>query len=94
MIQRPKAEDYWLNIGAAFPHEDGQGYKLLLQAVPLHGSGKLVMRAYGNDFPIKNGGLGGEFPEGKRQAREARLETEAVAAVEAAPARKRWTWAR
>ena len=35
-----------LNIGAAFPHEDGQGFNLLLQALPLHGSGKLVMRAY------------------------------------------------
>jgi hypothetical protein len=46
VIQRPKAEDYWLNIGAAFPHEDGQGFNLLLQALPLHGSGKLVMRAY------------------------------------------------
>ena len=46
VIQRPKAEDYWLNIGAAFPHEDGQGFNLLLQALPLYGSGKLVMRAY------------------------------------------------
>jgi hypothetical protein len=25
VIQRPKQEDYWLNIGAAFPHEDGEG---------------------------------------------------------------------
>ena len=46
MIQRPKHEDYWLNIGAAFPHEDGEGFNLLLQALPLHGNGKLVMRAY------------------------------------------------
>jgi hypothetical protein len=46
VIQRPKAEDYWLNIGAAFPHEDGEGFNLLLQALPLHGNGKLVMRAY------------------------------------------------
>ena len=45
VIQRPKAEDYWLNIGAAFPHEDGQGFNLLLQALPLHGNGKLVLRA-------------------------------------------------
>ena len=46
VIQRPKQEDYWLNIGAAFPHEDGEGFNLLLQALPLHGNGKLVMRAY------------------------------------------------
>ncbi len=46
VIQRPKAEDYWLNIGAAFPHEDGQGFNLLLQALPLQSNGKLVMRAF------------------------------------------------
>jgi hypothetical protein len=46
VIQRPKQEDYWLNIGAAFAHDDGQGFNLLLQALPLHGNGKLVMRAY------------------------------------------------
>lgn len=46
VIQRPKQEDYWLNIGAAFPHEDGEGFNLLLQALPLHGNRKLVMRAY------------------------------------------------
>ena len=46
VIQRPKQEDYWLNIGAAFPHEDGEGFNLLLQALPLHGNGKLVMRAF------------------------------------------------
>src|SRR5258705_10567941 len=46
VIQRPKQEDYWLNIGAAFPHEDGEGFNLLLQALPLHGNGKLVLRAF------------------------------------------------
>ena len=25
VIQRPKQEDCWLNIGAALPHEDGEG---------------------------------------------------------------------
>jgi hypothetical protein len=28
VIQRPNADDYWLKVGAAFPHEDGQGYNL------------------------------------------------------------------
>jgi hypothetical protein len=46
VIQRPKLEDYWLNVGAAFPHGDGEGFNLVLQALLLHGSGKLVMRAY------------------------------------------------
>ena len=35
----------WLNIGAAFPHKEGDGFNLVLQALPLHGNGKLVMRA-------------------------------------------------
>jgi len=45
IIQRPKQDDYWLNIGVAFPHEDGQGFNVLLQALPL-GEGKLVLREY------------------------------------------------
>jgi hypothetical protein len=44
VIQRPKQEDFWLNIGAAYPHEDGKGFNIILQALPLHGNGKLVLR--------------------------------------------------
>jgi hypothetical protein len=55
VIQRPKAEDYWLNIGAAFPHEDGQGFNLLLQALPLHGNGKLVLRAVEPEGKVAEG---------------------------------------
>ncbi len=46
IIERPKQDDYWLNIGVAFPHENGDGFNIILQALPLHGNGKLVMRAY------------------------------------------------
>jgi hypothetical protein len=46
IIERPKQEDFWLNIGVAFAHDDGQGYNLMLQALPLHGNGKLVMRVH------------------------------------------------
>ena len=46
VIQRPKQEDFWLNIGMAFPHEKGDGFNVVLQALPLHGNGKLVMRAF------------------------------------------------
>ena len=49
IIERPKQDDYWLNIGVAFPHENGDGYNVILQALPLHGHGKLVMRAYDGD---------------------------------------------
>jgi hypothetical protein len=53
VIARPKQEDFWLNIGAAFPHEDGQGFNLQLQALPLHGHGKLVVRAYEPEAPAE-----------------------------------------
>ncbi len=39
-----KKGDYWLNIGVAFAHDDGQGFNLLLQALPI--DGKLVLRTY------------------------------------------------
>jgi hypothetical protein len=44
IVARPKQDDYWLNIGAAFPHEDGKGYNLILQAHPI--GEKLVVRLY------------------------------------------------
>lgn len=46
VIERPKQEDFWLNIGVTFPHEKGDSFNLVLQSLPLHGNGKLVMRAY------------------------------------------------
>ena len=44
VIKRDGKEDFWLNLGVAFPHEDGDGYNLLLQALPL--DGKVVLRKY------------------------------------------------
>ncbi len=46
VIERPKQQEFWLNIGVAFPHKEGDGFNLVLQVLPLHGNGKLVMRAY------------------------------------------------
>ena len=36
-----------MNLGVAFAHEDGQGFNLLLQALPI--DGKLVLRTYKDD---------------------------------------------
>jgi hypothetical protein len=36
--------DFWLNLGVAFPHEDGEGFNILLQA--LRTDAKLVLRRY------------------------------------------------
>ena len=35
---------YWLNLGACYPHEDGEGFNLLLNALPV--DAKLVLRRY------------------------------------------------
>ncbi len=44
VIKRDGKDDYWLNLGVAFPHDDGEGFNLLLQAQPL--DGKIVLRTY------------------------------------------------
>lgn len=54
IIERPKQDDYWLNLGVAFPHEGGPeaGLNVILQALPLPGSNgqcKLVLRPYDPD---------------------------------------------
>ena len=42
VIRREGQDDYWLNIGLAFPHKDGSGFNIVLQALPL--DGKIVCR--------------------------------------------------
>ena len=37
-------DDFWLNLGVAFAHDDGDGFNLLLQALPI--DGKIVLRRY------------------------------------------------
>ena len=44
VIKRDGKEDFWLNIGVCFAHEDGQGFNILLQANAL--DGKYVGRVY------------------------------------------------
>ena len=42
VIKREGQDDYWLNLGLAFPHKDGGGLNIILQAFPL--DGKIVCR--------------------------------------------------
>ena len=42
VIKREGQDDYWLNIGAAFAHKDGDGFNIILQALPING--KIVLR--------------------------------------------------
>ena len=47
VIPREGKDDYWLNIGLAFPHQDGKGFNVMLQAFPINP--KLVLREVTND---------------------------------------------
>jgi hypothetical protein len=42
VIRREGQDDFWLNVGLVFPHKDGDGFNIMLQAFPL--DGKLVCR--------------------------------------------------
>ena len=56
VIKREGKDDYWLNLGVAFEHEDKEGFNLLLQAMPF--DGKLVL-----DFIDRGPGI----PEDERE---------------------------
>ncbi len=42
VVKREGQDDFWLNIGAAFMHQDGEGFNVMLQALPING--KIVLR--------------------------------------------------
>ena len=47
VIKHEGKEDFWLAIGAAFPHQNGDGFNVILQALPIpNGDGqcKIVLR--------------------------------------------------
>ena len=47
VVKREGQDDFWLAIGAAFPHQSGDGYNIILQALPIpNGDGhcKIVLR--------------------------------------------------
>ena len=47
VINREGQDDYWLNLGLVFPHKDGSGFNIMLQAFPL--DGKIVCREIKED---------------------------------------------
>jgi hypothetical protein len=47
VIKKEGQDDFWLAIGAAFPHQNGEGFNIILQALPIpNGDGqcKIVLR--------------------------------------------------
>lgn len=47
VIRREGQDDFWLNVGLVFPHKDGGGFNIMLQAFPL--DGKIVCREIADD---------------------------------------------
>lgn len=47
VIKRDGQDDYWLNLGLVFPHKDGNGFNIIMQAFPL--DGKIVCREITGD---------------------------------------------
>jgi hypothetical protein len=47
VIRREGQDDFWLNLGLVFPHKDGGGFNIMLQAFPL--DGKIVCREIAGD---------------------------------------------
>ncbi|MBY0530526.1 MAG: hypothetical protein K2P86_01005 [Xanthobacteraceae bacterium] len=47
VIRREGQDDFWLNLGLVFPHKDGTGFNIMLQALPL--DGKIVCREIADD---------------------------------------------
>ncbi len=43
VIQGEEKSEHWTKIGAAWPHKDGQGFNLSLDAYPA-GNGRVVIR--------------------------------------------------
>lgn len=46
-IKRDGQKDVWIDVGAAFLHQDGAGLNVILQALPL--DGRIVLRPYVNE---------------------------------------------
>jgi len=47
VIKREGQDDFWLPIGAAFAHQNGDGFNVILQAMPIpdkEGQCKIVLR--------------------------------------------------
>jgi len=47
VIKREGQDDFWLAIGAAFAHQNGDGFNVILQALPIpdkDGQCKIVLR--------------------------------------------------
>lgn len=62
VIKRDGQDDFWLPIGAAFKHQSGDGYNVILQALPIpdgDGQCKIVLRPPKDDMESPSSSMGG-----------------------------------
>ena len=62
VIKREGQDDFWLPIGAAFAHQKGEGFNVILQALPIpNGDGqcKIVLRPPKADEPHEEASTAG-----------------------------------
>jgi hypothetical protein len=74
IVKRDGLDDFWLPIGAAFAHQNGKGFNVILQALPIassDGQCKIVLRPPKSD------------DEQQSQQREDRKKTRRAAPVAA-----------
>ncbi len=68
VVKREGQDDFWLNVGLAFPHKDGKGFNIMLQAFPL--DGKIVCREIDDaEHAEEPGEQPGKTSRGKQQER-------------------------
>lgn len=63
-------DDFWLPIGAAFPHQSGDGFNVILQALPIPGADgqcKIVLRPPKADDDTATAGKVTNFKPGSKR---------------------------
>jgi hypothetical protein len=56
VVKHEGKDDFWLAIGAAFPHQSGDGFNVILQALPIpdgDGQCKIVLRPPKGDDDVQ-----------------------------------------
>ena len=51
VVKREGQDDFWIPIGGAWMHEDGDGYNVMMQALPIDGKVVLRLPKAQNDQP-------------------------------------------
>ncbi len=70
VVKREGQDDFWIPIGAAFAHQSGDGFNVILQALPIpNGDGqcKIVLRPPKDDDTNASGAANSNNKSGSRR---------------------------